>query len=183
MLLKKYAPAITGARRGSIPPETKLLGYLSFLRSGTFQWTIGNICGLAQGSVHNFIKEITDATLNFSHECILHPIENKRIENMQNFYNIAKFPNIIGCIDGTHVAIKRPVKDEVVFVNRKQFHSVNCQVITDPKLRIWDVVAKWPGSTHDSFIQKNSLIRDRIYGGFLEKGWLLSMIPKTAIAY
>ena len=37
-------------------------------------------------------------------------------------------PNVIGFIDGTHIAIKAPIKNPEVYVNRKKFHSLNVQV-------------------------------------------------------
>ena len=45
-----------------------------------------------------------------------------------NPFNIAGFPNVIGCVDGTHIPIIAPSVDEVDYVNRKSFHSINVQV-------------------------------------------------------
>jgi len=42
--------------------------------------------------------------------------EFQRNDNKQNFYNIVNSPNIPGCIDGTHVAIKWPIKDKVILL-------------------------------------------------------------------
>ena len=43
---------------------------------------------------------------------------------MQNCF----VPDVIGCIDGTHVRIQAPAHCEDDYVNRKQFHSLNVQV-------------------------------------------------------
>ena len=51
---------------------------------------------------------------------------------MQGFYNIANFPNVIGAIDGTHVRIRSPTTDEHLYVNRKNYHSVNIQWLGHP---------------------------------------------------
>ncbi|CAH3044736.1 unnamed protein product, partial [Porites lobata] len=37
------------------------------------------------------------------------------------------FPGVVGCIDGTHVRIQAPNKNENDYVNRKGFHSINAQ--------------------------------------------------------
>ncbi|XP_039618160.1 zinc finger protein 665-like [Polypterus senegalus] len=37
------------------------------------------------------------------------------------------FPNVIGCIDGTHIPIKAPSMNEGDYVNRKSIHSINVQ--------------------------------------------------------
>ena len=52
------------------------------------------------------------------------------------------FPNALGVIDCTHVAIKAPRNDKSAFVNRKNFHSINTQVVCDADKRTLNVVAK-----------------------------------------
>lgn len=46
--------------------------------------------------------------------------------------------------------------DAELFRNRKSYMSINVQTISTAKLLITDVVARWPGSTHDSTIYQNS---------------------------
>jgi hypothetical protein len=53
---------------------------------------------------------------------------------MQGFYGIANFPNIVGAIDGTHVRIKSPSTDEYLYVNRKNYHSINVQGVCDRQI-------------------------------------------------
>ncbi|KAB0790587.1 hypothetical protein PPYR_15006 [Photinus pyralis] len=44
------------------------------------------------------------------------------------FYEIARFPGVTGCIDGTHIPIRSPGGDRAeVFRNRKGYFSINCQ--------------------------------------------------------
>ena len=37
-------------------------------------------------------------------------------------------PNVLGCIDGAFIKIKGPSENELDYVNRKGFHSLNVQV-------------------------------------------------------
>ena len=69
------------------------------------------------------------------------------------------FPSVIGCIDCTHVKIASPHQKERDFVNRKNFHSINVQGVSDQKNRFTDIVARWPGSVHDSFIFRTSNLK------------------------
>ncbi|XP_059384683.1 putative nuclease HARBI1 [Carassius carassius] len=83
------------------------------------------------------------------------------------------FPNVIGAIDCTHVAIRAPNVNENAFINRKHFHSINVQIICDADMLLTNVVARWPGSTHDSFILRHSSVGRRLEAGAIRDGWLL----------
>ncbi|XP_064464165.1 putative nuclease HARBI1 [Ornithodoros turicata] len=71
---------------------------------------------------------------------------------------LAGFPRVVGAVDGTHVRIQAPSEHEGSYVNRKNYHSINVQLIVATDCRILDVVANWPGSTHDSRILRDSNI-------------------------
>ncbi|XP_062588934.1 putative nuclease HARBI1 [Saccostrea cucullata] len=86
---------------------------------------------------------------------------------------ICGFPNVIGAIDGTHVGIKSPSFEEHVFVNRKNYHSINTMAVCDAKLKFINIVAKWPGSSHDSFVWNNSTLCQLFENKNIPRGWLL----------
>lgn len=87
-------------------------------------------------------------------------------ETRQAFYNIARFPRCIGGLDCTHVKLQSPGgNDSEIFRNRKQYFSLNVQTISDAGLKIRNIVARWPGSAHDSNIFRNSNV-----SGFFERG-------------
>lgn len=82
----------------------------------------------------------------------------------QEFYNVAGFPGVIGCIDCTHIPLKYPTKaaNPASFINRKGYYSYNVQVICDAFMKIRSVIARWPGSSHDSRIFRNSQVRNTL---------------------
>ena len=43
----------------------------------------------------------------------------------RGFQQKANFPNVIGCIDGTHIPVKKPNQNSAAFRNRKGFYSLN----------------------------------------------------------
>ena len=69
--------------------------------------------------------------------------------------------------------IKASSQSEFVFVNKKHFHSINVQIIRDAQMQLTDIVARRPGSTHDSFILTNSMVGNRLEAGMVSDGWLL----------
>ncbi|XP_062620963.1 putative nuclease HARBI1 [Saccostrea cucullata] len=102
------------------------------------------------------------------------PTDDTAITNtMFNFSRISGFPNVIGAIDGTHIGIKSPSFEENVFVNRKNYHSINTMAVCDANLKFLNVVAKWPGSSHDSFVWNNSTLCQILENKIISRGWLL----------
>ena len=65
---------------------------------------------------------------------------------------------MLGAIDGSLVPIIAPSENEPVYVSRKGYHAINVQGIMNAELVFTNVVARWPGSTHDSFILLNSAV-------------------------
>ena len=55
----------------------------------------------------------------------------------------------------------------------KKIHSINMQGVCDLNGVFLDVVAKWPGSHHDSFILRSSGLSDRFEEGEFEDSWLI----------
>ena len=68
---------------------------------------------------------------------------------MERFHRDSGIPGIFGCIDGTHVRIQAPSKNEYFGVNRKGSHSVNVQVVCDAE--------RWYGSAYDTCMLRGEL--------------------------
>ncbi|KAG0427516.1 hypothetical protein HPB47_025444 [Ixodes persulcatus] len=87
------------------------------------------------------------------------------------FYAVDVFPGVVGAIDGTHVEIQGPPLHEEVFVNRHLYHSISVQLVVNAHSRILNVVDKWPGSVHDSYVLSQRSVRINFatgaYGGLL----------------
>ncbi|XP_041983180.1 putative nuclease HARBI1 [Aricia agestis] len=152
--------------------------------------------GLSQSSVS---KAITDVTMALNHPSILRKHihfpqtrqERQRIVN--RFSNKFGFPGVLGCIDGTHVALVRPSEHEERFFNRKHYHSRNVQIICDSDLNILNIDATFGGATHDAYIWKNSEIHNHLQqlnqngesiwflgdSGYPLRTWLLTPILNT----
>ncbi|XP_022831024.1 putative nuclease HARBI1, partial [Spodoptera litura] len=90
------------------------------------------------------------------------------------FYQIERFPRVIGALDCIHVTIKSPGGDSAEnYRNRKSNFSINVQLVCDSKLRCLDIVARWPGSVHDQTIFNNSFLKQRLESGQFRNSLIL----------
>ncbi|MCL4138576.1 UNVERIFIED_CONTAM: hypothetical protein GTU68_043350 [Idotea baltica] len=98
---------------------------------------------------------------------LTNPVAQAEIHALSNsFQRKCHFPGVIGAVDCTHIRIASPnVANRANFINRKNYYSLNCQMICDTDLKFWNVVVRWPGSTHDSRIFSNSDIGNKLENG------------------
>lgn len=76
-------------------------------------------------------------------------------------------------IDGKHIPIQAPSTHEYLFVNRKNFHSINVMAVFNSNLKFLNLVAKWPGSSHDAFVFSNSVLCQMFENGNINRGCLV----------
>ena len=91
-------------------------------------YDIGELLGVDQSTVSRIVNRVTNAFLRRMNEFIVWPDQRKADGNKRAYYRMRRFPNVIGCVDGTHVRIQAPFDQEHEFVNRKNDHSINFQV-------------------------------------------------------
>ncbi|XP_062598054.1 putative nuclease HARBI1 [Saccostrea cucullata] len=148
-----------------------MLVTLRYLAKGDFQSECGDLHGISQPKVSRVISRVVSA-LDLRLQNINFPTsEQDIIKTKTQFYNLANFPGVIGAVDGTLIPILAPKDDEYVYVCRKGYHALNVQGVVDSSLRFTNMVCKWPGSVHDSFIFNNSKLREVLEG--LPNCWLV----------
>lgn len=162
-------------RSHAISADIKLLATLRFFATGSYHTVIGDFSGISPASVTRVIRETSRAIANLRPDYIYMPRNNDELKNnFLGFYNISQMSTIVGCIDGTHVKVcGQGGPNGERFRNRKQFFSLNIQVIGNHDLKIQNIVARWPGSTHDAFIFDSSNIKSRVERGEFYPGVLL----------
>lgn len=139
----------------------QLLIGLRFYATGSFQLVVGDVFNVSKSTVCLTVHRVTSAIASLREKYVVFPtsVDDQR-RTMQAFYSRAKMPGIIGAVDCTHVAIQSPGSDDAeIYRNRKGFFSINVQLVCEPTGYITDVVARWPGSVHDSTIFDNSQLR------------------------
>ena len=107
-------------------------------------------------AVFNGIFKLMPLYIKFPHEA------QRQVEVMQGFSSISNMPGVIGAIDCTHVRIKAPSGDAFAYINRKNFNSVNVQLISDAKCVLSNIVAL-----------RNSTVGRCLEDGSARDGWVI----------
>lgn len=162
-------------RNNPIPVIDQVLTALRYYATASFQLVVGDLFGIHQTSCGRIVKRVTIAICEKAKDFIRMPSSPEELRNAKlNFFIKKKFPNVIGVIDGSHIPIISPGKDVgEQYRNRKSFFSINTQVVGDADGKILDIVARWPGSTHDQTIMDFSMIKARLETGEFGDGFLL----------
>lgn len=157
------SPALTPVshRKFSLSVLEQIFITLRFYATGTLQISDTNVHKTTMSRVvYKVSKEITKLAKSY----ITMPIGSELQEVKELFYNIAGFPNVIGCIDGTHIPIQSPGGNLAeLYRNKGGLSSINVQVVCDAKLNIRYLDAHGYGSTEDSIVFENSSLRTQLY--------------------
>ena len=142
-----------GSRLLNLTLLDKGLISLKTLASGSYQNCSKDFMHVSQPTVSSVFSSFVNSIVSKASQFIHMPMnEMETAKNISDFQQIAGMPKVFGAVVGSHIPMIAPAYDEYVYVNRKQFHSINMQAICDADLVFRDVVARWPGSHHDSFI-------------------------------
>lgn len=166
-------------------PEHKVLIALRYYASGSIMVVCGDFMGIHKSIAIRIVQHVSHYIAALGSTFICFPTVDSEIKKVQQeFYNISKFPMVIGALDCTHIRIKTPGGDNAVaYRNRKGFYSMNVQIICDANLKIQDIVTKWTGSSHDSTIFNNSSIRRKFDRGEMNNCLLVADSGYTQHSY
>ena len=166
----------------SLPASLKLLIALRFYATGNFQTVTGDLHGIHQTTVCRVACSVTKMIANLRLLFVRYSLD--KTEEVQNqFYQIGGFPKVRGVIDCTHVQIIGQGGDDVCrFINRKTWSPINVQAVGGSDYKIYDVVARWPGSVHNSRIFENSTIKEKFENNEI-LGFLLGDVGYPCLRY
>ncbi|RVE54447.1 hypothetical protein evm_000932 [Chilo suppressalis] len=158
------------SRRGlPFPPEIMLLAALRYYATGSFRKLEGDCLNICQQSMSRIVSIVSMIFANQMKRFVKLPLMSELSKVKNKFFEIGCFPSVIGCIGCIHIKIKSPGGlSAEVYRNRKGWFSVNVQAVTGPNLQFFDLVVRWPGSCHNSFIFNNSRINQRLHSGELQ---------------
>lgn len=84
---------------------------MRFYACGSMIIVAGDFGGIHKATASQVIKEVSRAIASLAPTYIKMPENNAELaREKEMFYNISRFPNVIGAIDCTHVRIQSPGK-------------------------------------------------------------------------
>ncbi|KAI5634404.1 DDE superfamily endonuclease domain-containing protein [Phthorimaea operculella] len=172
--------------------ESKVLAALAYFATGKYQKTIGGKSDPAISSyfVSASVMQVTQALnhptivkkyIHFPH------LREERDVIKARFYMKYGMPNVIGCIDCTHVPIPKPEEDLKSHFN-KSYHSKKVQIICDSDLTILSVDPS-PGShSHDGILQRHAVrvdLEPQPESGAVSSHWCVTTViqPRTVLSF
>ena len=177
-------------RSNALSVAVQVCAALGFFAKGSFQDVTGDTLKVSRYSVSRCVHTVSDALIERllpRHIKFTRHIAEQR-QTKEDFYQLRQFPNVLGTVDGSLVPIIGPLCWRTLVCLHKAFSCDQyVQGVIGPDGRFLDIVARWPGGTHDSYIWKNSGLCSEIKGGWLlgDSGcglapWLLTPIQNPS---
>uniref|UniRef100_A0A1B0DHJ9 Nuclease HARBI1 n=1 Tax=Phlebotomus papatasi TaxID=29031 RepID=A0A1B0DHJ9_PHLPP len=116
-----------------IPLHLEVLSLLNFLASGSYQRRVGmdSECNMSQTMTSRILRKISKIITNhLAPKYVIFPQTQGEAQIIKDkFLAKTQIPGILGLVDGTHVALTcLPNREEHIYVNRKNYHSINVQI-------------------------------------------------------
>ena len=149
-------------RSFAISPLLQLLTVLRFLACGTFYNVVGDTVRVSKSTVCRIIRRVCRSICYKLWHLVAFPDANCRRDIKEEFEEIAGMPNVLGCVDGTFIRVKKPALNTSEFICRKGFPALNVQIFAGPDYKIHDSIVKWPGATNDARMFRQSDLKHKL---------------------
>ena len=162
-LRPQLAPKPRSFRPDTNTAEKKLAMTLHYLKDQGSLRVTANAFGVSPSTLSVTIHKVCRVINNvLASELSKFPTTEEELKATATaFENKFGFPQVIGCIDGTHVPIKQPLENPHDYFCYKMKYSLNVQAICNERGLFTDVDVSWPGSVHDARVFANSNINKK----------------------
>ncbi|XP_047310139.1 protein ROOT HAIR DEFECTIVE 3 homolog 1-like [Impatiens glandulifera] len=144
----------------NVTVEESVAMFLLVLGHGVKLRVLGGIYIRSLETISRRFHEVLRLVLSLSKDFIRLP---NQVENVdENDHKWRWFKDCLGALDGTHVEMIIPLKDQGRYRNRKQQITTNVLGVCDRKsLKFLYVLPGWEGSSSDSKVLRSALVRER----------------------
>ncbi len=180
-------------RNCSVTVAVQLSIALRFYATGVFLRETGDLHGVSKNTASLVLHAVCNALSTMAKDVIRFPTTDRELREVAlAYFRMQGIPNVCGAIDGSQIAIKRPHVNEHVYVNRKGYHAINVQAVCTADFLFANIVVRFPGSTHDSFIWNTCALRQKFVAGefgsffllgdsgYAQRPWLMTPVRNPA---
>ncbi|XP_066600083.1 putative nuclease HARBI1 [Prorops nasuta] len=169
VLLQIEAKIIQRDRNNAVPPVIQLLAAMRYYATGSFLIMIADSSGISKKMAQIIIHRVSSEIANLFQRYIRLPrTEFGMLKTVKKNFLVS------GMIRIYLFNLFLGGEDAEIWRNRKGFFSINVQCLVNSDLQIMDIVARWPGSTHDSTIFDHSRLKQRFDDMELNNGIILA---------
>lgn len=163
-IASEFCKANVGRGRKHFEPRSQMLAFLWFCANKNSYREISNLFNMSQSTFLIHMKAILDFFTDISKTVIKFPeADEEKQQVAEEFKQIASFKDVIGCIDGCYLPIRKPAnKIRSTYINRHDMLSITLQGICDANKKFLDVCIGSPSKIHDARIFALSPISDRL---------------------
>lgn len=95
-------------RNNSVSPINQILTALRFYASSGHLSTVADFMGIHESTASRIVEKVSRVLASQYRNFVRLPRPQEIISFQTNFYEIARFPRIVGIVDGTHIKIQSP---------------------------------------------------------------------------
>ncbi len=110
--------------------------------------------GPSSPTVCRVVHRVANCLMTLKDDLIKFPEDCSKLAS--DFFKIAGFPSVAGCLDGCHICVIPNLDDQPEFINRHHQYSINMLGVAGPKLQFFYVNTNFGGRSHDSHVLKQS---------------------------
>ena len=164
--------------------KKKIATTLYYLKDQVSLRVTTNLFGTASVAVHEICSILPK---NIAPNLIRFSIEKDDVSEIaRKFLKRFGFPQVIGCVGGTHIPIKQPSENSHDCFSYKMSYLICCQAICDAYGQFTNVEIRWPGSVHDARVLANCDVQKGYFTGNLNcfiKSYYLVMTGYHSYSY
>lgn len=161
-----YGRINEGRGRKGIPPKNQMLAFIWFSANKDSYREVCNLFNMSESTFFNHLNSVLDFFYDISKQVIAFPDTDEAKEQVAaDFRKLSRFENVIGCIDGTYIPIRKPAnKIRSTYINRHDMVSMTVQGVCDADQKFLDICVGSPSKIHDSRIFTLSPLSDELPG-------------------
>jgi hypothetical protein len=115
----------------ALSPHQQLLVALHWMGNGGLYHGIADMHGISRSTVSRIVERVVNAIVDHLFQDVVRWHVNT-YDIAVDFFRIAGFPSVAGCVDGTIIKIDAPTVNEQQFVYRHGNHSLNAMMVCGP---------------------------------------------------